>query len=125
MLPNCDGCGKKVDVCICSVSIGPDGYVKMPPTKLADELRQIAHEAPFKEMKMKGKILYSKIVGEARVSADKGLTFVNIPDYEFGFTVEEAKIAILLLEEQGFKCVMNKNINSKSVFEMSIQVSWA
>lgn len=102
----CDGCSRHPAVCMCSVSIGPEGATssRPQPAKLADKLRIIARDAQHQEIQTKTQRLADQLRWRATQAAKTGKLSLSIWLSELGISKPVGTVIAEELERDGFKC---------------------
>ncbi len=110
----CDGCGRHPGVCMCSVSMGPDGVKshRPNPTDLAAKLRIIASDAKSQFHQAKTQRLADQIRWRALQAAKRGDLKISLWLSELGITKESAELVAKELERDGFKCTVSDEITA-------------
>jgi hypothetical protein len=100
----CDGCGRHPGVCMCSVSIGPEGCaVSRPkPAKLADKLRMIAVETHRKDNAISGLSITEQIKHTALAFAKQGHLNMSVHFNAYDLNREQAEPIADALRRDGF-----------------------
>jgi len=111
----CSGCSRHVAVCVCGVSIGPEGAVhyRPNPTNLAGKLKIVANNAKLEMIKIKTQRLVDQILWRATQAATRGDYSINIWLSDLGITKETAELVAKELERDGFKCAISNEITAQ------------
>lgn len=96
----CDGCGRRHGFCICSFSVGSDGFITVHPNpvNLASKLRIIAANARVQEKQIQTKNAADKIRDRALWSAKQGYSDLDIWIKDMYLSKEAAEIVAKELE---------------------------
>ena len=110
----CDGCSRHPAVCMCSVSIGPEGVVSsLPqPAKMADKLRIIASDARVREHQTKSQTLAEQVRFMAKEAAKQGKVSFHIWCGDRNISKQDAETVARELVRDGFKCTVTKEITA-------------
>jgi len=127
----CDGCSRHPAVCICSVSVGPDGVSasRPQPAAMADKLRIIASDARIKEHQTMSQSLTEQVRFKAFAAAKQGKVSLHIWCGSQNISKEAAEMVARELERDGFKCTISHEItahysNTDCDSEDLLFVSW-
>jgi hypothetical protein len=110
----CNGCGRDQSVCMCSVSMGPEGVVhtRPNPTNLAGKLKIIARDSQYREHQIKTQRLVDQIIWRATQAAKRGDLKISIWLSDLGITKETAEMVAEELKRDGFKCTVSNEITA-------------
>ncbi len=110
----CNGCSRHPAVCMCSVSIGPEGVVssRPQPAKMADKLRIIAGDAKLQFHQAKTQRLVDQLLWRATQAAKRGDLSISLWLSDLGITKESAELVSDELKREGFKCTISNEITA-------------
>ena len=110
----CNGCSRHPAVCMCSVSIGPEGVVssRPQPAKMADKLRIIASDARLKEHQTKSQSLTEQVKFMAHEAAKQGKVSLHIWCGDRNISKQDAETVARELVRDGFKCTVTREITA-------------
>src|SRR5574338_847368 len=110
----CNGCSSHPSVCICSVSIGPEGasFSRPRPAKTADKLRIITNHSKMENVKVQTQRLADQLVWRATQAAKQGNFSISLWLSDLGITKEAAELVARELEQDGFKCTISTEITA-------------
>lgn len=103
----CDGCGKHPGVCMCGVSIGPEGVIsyRPMPVTLADKFRIITNDARRKNRETEeSQTPIARCRWRALQAAKQGQFSAPILVYTFKLSREEIDVMVAELQRDGFRC---------------------
>lgn len=106
----CDGCSRHPAVCMCSVSIGPEGVIasRPAPASLASKYRIIASDARHKDREAEeSQTPIARCRWRAFQAAKQGQFSVAILVYTFKLSKAEIDVMVTELQRDGFRCVVN------------------
>lgn len=110
----CDGCSRHPAVCMCSVSIGPEGVVssRPQPANLADKLRIIANDALALEHQTTFQTPTERVTFMARMAAKQGKKSLHIWCGDRNISKQDAETVARELVRDGFKCTVTREITA-------------
>lgn len=110
----CDGCSRHPAVCMCSVSIGPEGANshRPNPASMADKLRIIASDARVREHQTKSQTLTEQVRFMAKEAAKQGKVSLHIWCGDRNISKQDAETVARELVRDGFKCTVTKEITA-------------
>lgn len=110
----CDGCGRHPGVCMCSVSMGPEGvHSNRPnPVSMAGKLRIIAGDAKSQFHQAKTQRLADQLRWRALQAAKRGDLKISIWLSDLDITKETAELVAEELKRDGFKCTVSNEITA-------------
>ncbi len=110
----CNGCSRHPAVCMCSVSIGPEGIAssRPKPATIADKLRIIASDAKYQLHQVKTQRLADQLLWRATQAAKRGDLSISLWLSDLGITKESAELVADELKREGFKCTISNEITA-------------
>jgi hypothetical protein len=103
----CNGCSRHPAVCMCSVSIGPEGATSFrpDPASLASKYRIIANDARRKNRETEeSQTPIARCRWRAFQAAKQGQLSAAILAYTFNLPKEEIDVIVAELQRDGFRC---------------------